>query len=243
MSTAKLLMPEPDQPNDEKWLIQLLEQHASLMEQLERFPQPVVKPKDQAAVASLKQQIKKLEDEIIALVDEHFRDALKPVLIKVFGKGVVNPQGDVSVRYTSVVNDFFTKVLADRDDAFWRAKTAKKLRSWASVVMRNQVLDHIRRKKRFPQTVDDIGAFADQRQVHFEKYNEVPFEQALATLECWKEGTDDEKVMALVLQHRYIDGMKYDEIADQLDLEKEQLYRIAETAKKQLREKCQESGR
>ena len=237
MSTAKLLMPEPDQPNDEKRLIRLLEQHTSLTEQLEQFPQPVEKPKDQATFASLKQNIKKLEDEIIALVDEHFREALRPVLIKVFGKGLANRQADVSVRYTSVVNDFFAKFLAERNDAFWRAKTAKQLRSWASVVMRNQVLDHIRRKKLFPQAVDDIAAFADQRQVHFEKYNDVSFEQALATLERWKEGTADEQVMALVLQHRYIDGMTYDEIADQLDLEKDQLYRIAEAAKKRLRQK------
>ena len=214
MSVAKPFVPNTKQLSDEVRLIALMEQNAN-------------------------SPAKDLEDEIIALVDEHFRESLRPVLIKTFGPTVASQQLDASVRYTNVVNDFFAKVLKHRNDAFWQAKTAKELRSWASRVMTNQVLDHFRRKKLAPKVVDDIGAFADQRQTHFEKYNnDVRFETALATLERWTVGSDDERHMALVLQHRYIDGMSYDEIAEQLDISKPEAYRIAEKAKKRLRDEA-----
>ena len=214
MPVAKPFTPTDEQLRDEERLVGLLEQHANAPS-------------------------KDLEDEIIGLVDEHFREALRPVLIKTFGKGVASQQVDASVRYTNVVNDFFAKVLKQRDDAFWQAKTAKELRAWASRVMTNQVLDHFRRKKLAPKVVDDIGEFADQRQTHFEKYNnDVRFEAALATLERWRVGSDDERRLALVLQHRYIDGMSYDDIAEQLGIIKDEVYRIAEKAKKRLRDEA-----
>lgn len=218
MSEAKPFQPSEQQLSDEVRLIRLLEEHAKAVseQRSESF-------------------IKSLEDDIITLMDKHFREALRPQFIKKF-RGLASQKGDASVRYTHVVNDFFVVVLKQRDDSVWRAKTAKQLRSFASVVMTHDVIDHLRRKKRAPKTVDDIGAFADQRQIHFEKYNDVRFEPSLATLERWRVvGSEDERRMAFVILHHYIDGTDYGKIADDLGVSKDEVYRIRENAMKRLR--------
>ena len=237
MSSKKPFQPDDKQLRDEVKLIQLLEQHAKLVEEVATDEKSVGTSDDTAALDAKKREVSKLEDQIVSLIDEHFRDALRPGLLKVFGPGVIDPNSDAaSICYTIIVNDFFTKVLAERHDAFWRAKTAKQLRTWSSVVMANQIRDYFRRKKLAPTLVDDIGTLADSRRVHFEKNNELSFEWALETIKQWREGSDPDFVLkGLVLQHRYIDGMPYDEIADQLDISKEKLYRVAEEAKKLLR--------
>ena len=188
-----------------------------------------------ARIDATRKRIDAKEDEIIILVDKYFREALRPILLKKFGK-VVGSHADGTVRYTQMVKDFFIKVLEHRHEPFWKAKTARNLRNWSSRVMTNQIIDHLRRKKLAPQPRDDLATFADHRQTHFEKYNDVRFEQALFTIQQWLSGSEEEQLMAKVLRHRYVDGMDYDEIAEHLEIDKKRLYRIAEEAKKALRD-------
>ena len=239
MSVKKPYVPDSEQQSDENKFGILKDKYSDLVTQLKRLER-TGHPGDQAHAAEVEQlkvQIKNTDQEILILVDKHLRQAARPALLKMFGP-IVGRKADATVRYTNMVNEFFAKVLAMKDDEKWKMETARQLRSYASVVMSNQIRDHLRRKKLAPQAIDSdvLASFADQRQVHFEKHNHVPFEAALKTLERWSQGTDaDLTTMAQVLRHRYIDGMPYDKIAEQLDLKKEVLYRIAEEAKKRLR--------
>ena len=254
--------PGDEQRGDEAKLIELLEQHAQLELELKSQLQEKellekelleqeargkpVQSKTHAEllaridatrkrIESTEKRIDAKEDEIIILVDKYFREALRPILLKKFGK-VVGSHADGTVRYTQMVKDFFIKVLEHRHEPFWKAKTARTLRNWSSRVMTNQIIDHLRRKKLAPQPRDDLATFADHRQTHFEKYNDVRFEQALFTIQQWLSGSEEEQLMAKVLRHRYVDGMDYDEIAEHLEIDKKRLYRIAEEAKKALRD-------
>ncbi len=247
--------PGDEQRGDEAKLIELLDQHAQLELELksqlqekellekelleqEARGKPVQSKTHAELIARIdatRKRIDAKEDEIIILVDKYFREALRPILLKKFGK-VVGSHADGTVRYTQMVKDFFIKVLEHRHEPFWKAKTARNLRNWSSRVMTNQIIDHLRRKKLAPQPRDDLATFADHRQTHFEKYNDVRFEQALFTIQQWLSGSEEEQLMAKVLRHRYVDGMDYDEIAEHLEIDKKRLYRIAEEAKKALRD-------
>lgn len=255
MSNAPPFNPGDEQSGDEAKLIELLEQHAQLELELksqlqekelletelleqEARGKPVQSKTHAELIARIdatRKRIDAKEDEIIILVDKYFREALRPILLKKFGK-VVGSHADGTVRYTQMVKDFFIKVLEHRHEPFWKAKTARNLRNWSSRVMTNQIIDHLRRKKLAPQPRDDLATFADHRQTHFEKYNDVRFEQALFTIQQWLSGSEEEQLMAKVLRHRYVDGMDYDEIAEHLEIDKKRLYRIAEEAKKALRD-------
>ena len=247
--------PGDEQRGDEPKLIELLEQHAQLelelksqLQEKELLEKELLEQEARgkpvqskthaellARIESTEKRIDAKEDEIIILVDKYFREALRPILLKKFGK-VVGSHADGTVRYTQMVKDFFIKVLEHRHEPFWKAKTARNLRNWSSRVMTNQIIDHLRRKKLAPQPRDDLATFADHRQTHFEKYNDVRFEQALFTIQQWLSGSEEEQLMAKVLRHRYVDGMDYDEIAEHLEIDKKRLYRIAEEAKKALRD-------
>ena len=255
MSNVPPFNPGDEQRGDEAKLIELLEQHAQLELELksqlqekelletelleqEARGKPVQSKTHAELIARIdatRKRIDAKEDEIIILVDKYFREALRPILLKKFGK-VVGSHADGTVRYTQMVKDFFIKVLEHRHEPFWKAKTARNLRNWSSRVMTNQIIDHLRRKKLAPQPRDDLATFADHRQTHFEKYNDVRFEQALFTIQQWLSGSEEEQLMAKVLRHRYVDGMDYDEIAEHLEIDKKRLYRIAEEAKKALRD-------
>ena len=250
MSNVPPYNPGDEQRDDEAGLIKLLDQleklelelksqiqEQELLEQEARGKPVQSKTHAEllARIESTKKRIDAKEDEIIILVDKYFREALRPILLKKFGK-VVGSHADGTVRYTQMVKDFFIKVLEHRHEPFWKAKTARNLRNWSSRVMTNQIIDHLRRKKLAPQPRDDLATFADHRQTHFEKYNDVRFEQALFTIQQWLSGSEEEQLMAKVLRHRYVDGMDYDEIAEHLEIDKKRLYRIAEEAKKALRD-------
>ena len=250
MSNVLPYNPGDEQRDDEAGLIKLLDQleklelelksqiqEQELLEQEARGKPVQSKTHAEllARIESTKKRIDAKEDEIIILVDKYFREALRPILLKKFGK-VVGSHADGTVRYSQMVKDFFIKVLEHRHEPFWKAKTARNLRNWSSRVMTNQIIDHLRRKKLAPQPRDDLATFADHRQTHFEKYNDVRFEQALFTIQQWLSGSEEEQLMAKVLRHRYVDGMDYDEIAEHLEIDKKRLYRIAEEAKKALRD-------
>ena len=250
MSNVPPYNPGDEQRDDEAGLIKLLDQleklelelksqiqEQELLEQEARGKPVQSKTHAEllARIESTKKRIDAKEDEIIILVDKYFREALRPILLKKFGK-VVGSHSDGTVRYTQMVKDFFIKVLEHLHEPFWKAKTARNLRNWSSRVMTNQIIDHLRRKKLAPQPRDDLATFADHRQTHFEKYNDVRFEQALFTIQQWLSGSEEEQLMAKVLRHRYVDGMDYDEIAEHLEIDKKRLYRIAEEAKKALRD-------
>ena len=191
---------------DEDRLIQLLQQH-------------------QAGDVSV-------EGEILELVDTYFRRSLRPVVAKVFGTNVVGtPSNDGRCRYTEMVNDFFVKVLDKRPDAFWKAQTAAALRTWASVVIANQMRDTLRRQKRGQQILADILPLIEEKRAYFQERYRETFEEFLDQLTVWERSPDKSlQLQATALRHRYVDGMTWRDIASQLQISDEALTKIRECA-------------
>jgi DNA-directed RNA polymerase specialized sigma24 family protein len=160
---------------------------------------------------------RKLENQLIALVDRHFREALKPFLLHKFGAAA--SQGGAA-RYTAMINDFFVKMLAKRPDQFWRAKSARELRKFASVVVSNQMRDYLRREARQQDCYDAIAPLLAERQSFFKQ--KVGLDLTAPVLDeieqMCKSSHADERLSGLALRHRFVDGMTREQIADQLNV-------------------------
>jgi RNA polymerase sigma factor (sigma-70 family) len=219
---------------DEHHLVELFDQAHALRQQI-----------DEAAGRDvLQSQLQQVEQEIIGIVSSYFQRALRPAITKVFGRQVSSAAGDASLRYTAVINDFFVKVMETRPDAFWRAKTAKDLRTWSSVVVANQMRDYLRRKQKHREILAEIAPLVEQRQQHFRDRFGIEFDDSV--LEClarWRiDSAAETSQMGWVLTHRYVDGMPYDDIAQQLNISKQSAYRLRERGIEILRHKFQGTG-
>lgn len=173
-----------------------------------------------------------VDGDIIELVDTHFRRALKPVVMKAFGPDIVGTSGkDGNCRYTEMVNDFFVKVLDKQPDAFWKAQTASALRTWSSVVIANQFRDTLRRQKKGQQILAEILPVLNEKRRHFEDQYRKTFEEFLDQLAVWESSKNDALMLhATALRHRYVDGMKWRDIASQLGMTDEALQKIRDQA-------------
>ena len=173
-----------------------------------------------------------VEGEILELVDTYFRRSVRPVVAKVFGTNVVGTSSnDGRCRYTKMVNDFFVKVLDKRPDAFWKAQTAAALRTWASVVIANQMRDTLRRQKRGQQIMADILPLIEEKRAYFHERYRQTFDEFLDQLSVWEKSPDNSlQLQATALRHRYVDGMTWRDIALQLSISDEALTKIRERA-------------
>ncbi len=173
-----------------------------------------------------------VEGEILELVDTYFRRSLRPVVAKVFETNVVGtPSNDGQCRYTEMVNDFFVKVLDKRPDAFWKAQTAAALRTWASVVIANQMRDTLRRQKRGQEILADILPLIEEKRAYFQERYRETFEELLDQLAVWEQSHDKAlQLQASVLRHHYVDGMPWPDVEEQLHISKGVLDKIQKRA-------------
>ena len=183
-------------------------------------------------------------DAIFEMVDKYFRRELLPILTKVFGAEVRGKpldnerRADHSLRYTEWMQNFFVKVLDKRPDAFWKAQTARDLRVWSSVVIANMMRDHLRRRKRGQAVLAEIAPLVVEKQTYFEDRYETRFEDFLELL-TQQEASDDEelKLMSAALRLRYVDGVTWKQIAQDLAISDERLTKIRQQAERELKKK------
>jgi RNA polymerase sigma factor (sigma-70 family) len=175
--------------------------------------------------------------EIVARISVYFQEVLRPALGRQFGHSVE----DTSVRYSVMVNDFFARVLdgAPDVDRFWRVESLRALRAFASTVIANDIRDVLRRQKKRTSVeegdFEDLLELAKGRAEHFQGKHDLDLEPALDRLDEWRRRGAPWDQRARVIGYRYIDGMDYDEIADQEGVTTKQAYRIRETAIEALR--------
>lgn len=178
---------------------------------------------------------KKIELEILELVDRNLRRELKPGLA---AKLRLSQSPDASVRYTTLVNDFFIKVLGkapeNRPAEFWRARTLANLRQWASRCLTNQFITHYRRRKRGNEILREL---AEQRRAHFEKnYGDLLFPEVLERLREWRASDDaEQQQLADIMLMHYVDGYSWNEIADQHGVTVKRLEYLRKKALEKLR--------
>jgi len=110
-------------------------------------------------------------------------------------------------------------MLEKRPDAFWRARTAKDLRKWASVANANLMRDVLKRDARGKEILkEQLAPLVAVRSRHFEKTAGIPLDfRVMEAIQEWSDSGDIERQQwARVLVYRYLDGMPYPEIAHML---------------------------
>lgn len=181
-------------------------------------------PRYQDATGDDRQAIGNL---ILTKIRKHFNECLRPGLGRQFARSAQ----DTSIRYTAMVNKFFVEVLQKQPNQFWRAKSLRALRNFASTVIANDIRDVLRRQKlRGALGDDDLDDLAFARAEHFRGRHKLDLEVVLSRLEIWKERNEPWPQRERVLRHRYIDGLTYEEIAQQEQCPIERVYRLKEDA-------------
>ena len=170
---------------------------------------------------AIEREIAIRERRAIEILYGYLRRALPGLMRSLFGVGVVSLREDASVRFTEMLHSFLVKILEKRPDEFWRAKTARQLRQWASVANANLMRDVLRRERLGERIVrDQLVPLLTARSVHFEKTTHFPIDEAvLGQIEAWVNSRHRiQRQMGLVLRYRYLDGLPYSEIADMLQV-------------------------
>jgi len=187
-------------------------------------------------------------DDLFAWMKAYFDQVLRPLLARQFPATAE----DTSVRYSAMVNEFFVSVLNQRADAVWQARTLEALRRVATRVIKNDILDVLRRRRGTrgtseerdtPEAYQASADLAEERAEHFHLKHGLDLEPCLELLERWRQLGPPWDQRARVVEGRYIMGMTYDELATQEGTTTKNVYRIMAAALEALRAQMNEASR
>lgn len=166
------------------------------------------------------------------------------------GWRAVQPDIDVSCRFTSVLNKAFLRIIERYPDKLMQATSRSHLTGYVSKAMSRMMLNQYKRKGTFRSLVEKLGLtetedaqvrdilshLSEEKAQHFEKRTSVPFDRGLELIRRWDESNDaDENARAQVLRLRYVDGLGYDDIAAEMTVDKAVVENLLEQAKYHLR--------
>jgi len=189
---------------------------------------------------------KRIDAEIVEVVDRHFRREVLPRLSKRHRAWTELDRRsglDASLRYTEVIGRFFAQVLEQRPahDPFWRAKTTGELIGWSCRVLENLIRDHYRqkaRRRRGDERLAELAELAEERAQAFEsRFEDLRFEEVLQVLGRWKDRGGRPALRAEVIRRRYVGGQGRKEIAVDLGITPERYDEVRREAISRLR--CQ----
>jgi len=161
-----------------------------------------------------------------------------------------DPRRDLSCRFSSVLAKAFTRILDRCPEKLTRAKTRKHLTGCVSRTMSNMMLNHMKRKKRFSRIAEDIAytehadtitndilsQLTDERAEYFEARTGMLFEKAFRLIADWDISPKmSDHNRAMVLRLRYCDGLSYDDIALEMNIDSPGVEKLQEQAKYHLR--------
>lgn len=166
------------------------------------------------------------------------------------GRQAVNLREDAACRFTSVLNEAFTRILDRCPEKLHRAQTRSQLTGFVSKIMVNLMIDHERRDTLWNKVAERLGLTAedddqvrdilshlcDDRREYFEQRTQVRFAAGLERIRAWDNSTDPrEQQYAAILRKRYIDQLSYDQIGTEMQLSRTDVENMLERAKYQLR--------
>ncbi len=169
------------------------------------------------------------------------------------GRRAVNPRLDASCRFTSVLNEAFTRILDRCPEKLHRAQTRSQLTGYVSRIMVNLMIDHERRESTWNKVAERLGLTAeddyevrdilshlcDDRRDYFEQRTQVRFAAGLEQIRSWDNSTDPgEQQYAAILRKRYIDQLGYAQIAVEMQLSRTEVENMLERARYHLRKRC-----
>lgn len=173
------------------------------------------------------------------------------------GPAAVNQRGDVTCRFTSVLNAAFTRILDQFPTKLLRARNRQQLTGFVSRIMVNMLVDHRRREGVWGKIAavlkstaaedesirDILSNLFDERRPYFEERTGVSFERGLQQIQAWDNSADPgERQFAEILRKRYVDQLGYEDIGLEMGLSRQQVENTLERAKYHLR-KLKTDGR
>jgi RNA polymerase sigma factor (sigma-70 family) len=214
---------ESDQRADEQ-LIKFLNDLYAANESFSSYKDPNEVPK------AVKDQLELARNNLVRWCEEHMRRSMKAIMFKLFGPQIAK---DGSLRFTVLWNDVLVKVLKSGRLMAPEGDVIRSLTSYFSNVLANRARDYLRRRKRFGKILDDeIKPLVELREKYLmENYN-IDFEFLLENVDEWENAGE---VAGRVLRLRYIDGMTYEQIAEETELSRDQVKRILANGRERLR--------
>lgn len=172
----------------------------------------------------------RVECELALWMEQHIRDNLKAIMLKVFGAQV---QDDTSLRFTSLWNDVIAKVLHNGMHDLDRATTVRQMTTFYSVALKHLALDYIKRRKTGQEIVEHaIRPLVESRERHLWDKHKLDYEAVLEAADRWNAAKDRR---GEILRHFYVEGLSYDEIGEQMQLSRDQVKRLKHEALQQLK--------
>lgn len=172
----------------------------------------------------------RVECELALWMEQHIRDNLKAIMLKVFGAQV---QDDTSLRFTSLWNDVIAKVLDNGMHKLDRATTVRQMTTFYSVALKHLALDYIKRRKTGQEIVEHaIRPLVESRERHLWDKHKLDYEAVLEAADRWNAAKDRR---GEILRHFYVEGLSYDEIGEQMQLSRDQVKRLKHEALQQLK--------
>ncbi len=161
--------------------------------------------------------------------ENHLKINLKAIMFRAFGPQI-GKEG--SLRFTVLWNDVLVKVLSSGSLKSPEGDVIKSLTSYFSTALANQARDYLKRRKRFGKILDDaIKPLVEQRERYLQETYNIDFEFLLEKAQEWENASDQ---CGRALRLRYVDGMKYEEIAEEMGLSRDQVKRTLAKGKERL---------
>lgn len=183
----------------------------------------------------LELKLRECQQLIVAQMYKPLHQSLRPLLRWKFPKHI-DKAGvpDARIRFTSHLDRFFTRISNNPPEGFSKFETFRDLRKYASVALSRSIIDVLQKDKKSRQFSEEesededvMRGFAAMQASHFQRYNDLDLTaEVISTIDHWCDSDDHDVSMAgLVLRYRYIGGMKYPAICEQLGIPTADAYR------------------
>ena len=162
-----------------------------------------------------------------------------------------DPRGDYSCRFSSVLNEAFTRILDKCPTELLRKKSLKQLRGYVTRTMSRLMINHYVRKQTYERIMDRFAGMSEidrraanptlariiqEKVAYFEQRTGVTYDKAIQQIEAWEVSSNlKERDMAAAMQLRYVDGLSYFDIGLELNVSESDVGEILRTAKELLR--------
>ena len=192
---------------------------------------PAVDPRRQAS-----------NGRLLAWVDEHLRDNLKGAVAQAFGPQVLK---DTELRFSLLWSDVVERVLRKAPSRMWEAAAAKKLTEYFSVALCNRARDYLRRRKSRREVSfegdspdgEALRILIDSRTKHLADRHGVDYSDLIEQIDLWMKSPEPlDQDQGRALRYRYVDGMTYPEIGEQLSVDHERAKYLCRTGLARLKQ-------
>jgi RNA polymerase sigma factor (sigma-70 family) len=207
----------------------------------------LAKQRAQASAApDVQAVLRQAEQDLAEFIYRFVHKELKPSFSRSFPASDLNSP----IRYTDMLDNLFVEVLEKRPDAVWKAESTRAIARFVSVALRHDILSALRSLKRrevkeipFGQPVSQAGQgeeapsedealtdLARNRHDYFRKKYAIDLADALDAMTAWPKRPAPWPEREEALRLRCLDGLKYGEIAVQMEISIEKVRRLVDEA-------------